>query len=384
MLKKFLKFESSGAMALSLATICALLISNSPLFGIYTRFFHTCIMIGIGDFIINKPLHLWVNDGLMVVFFFLVGLELKREALEGQLSSPKKIALPILAAVGGVIMPALIYTVFNNHNPIFLKGWAIPAATDIAFALGLISLLGKNAPNNLKITLIAIAIIDDLAAILIIAVFYSGTLYYSWLLIAGFFCIVLFLLNKKNIVHKTPYILTGILLWICVLQSGIHATLAGVVLAFSIPLSIQGRTDSPLKAIEKGLHPWVTYAVLPLFAFANAGVSLKGLTLEALYHPVSMGIILGLFFGKQLGIMLMTFITVSLKICELPAKTTWRQYYGMSIITGIGFTMSLFVGSLSFDESSLVIITRIGVILGSALSGISGYFFLKHACVKQN
>lgn len=383
MLRKFFKFQYSGAMALSVATLAALIISNSFLNTIYTGFFNTLITIGVGDFIIKKSFFLWINDGLMVVFFFLVGLELKREGIEGQLSSPKKIALPILAAFGGVIMPALIYSIINWHNPIFLKGWAIPTATDIAFMLGLISLLGKKVPNHLKIIFIAIAIIDDLIAITIIAVFYTHDLSYLWLCMAFFLCGILFFLNRQNVAQRTPYILIGVLLWLCVLQSGIHATLSGVILAFSIPLYVKGKTESPLKSMEKDLHPWVSYLVLPLFAFANAGVSLKGLSSEIFYHPITLGIIFGLFFGKQIGIMLISFLVVSLKICVLPSHITWKQYYGMSIIMGIGFTMSLFVGSLSFDNATHLIITRVGVIVGSMLSGVCGYFFLKTKCLNN-
>jgi NhaA family Na+:H+ antiporter len=382
MLKKFLKFEPSGAMALGMATICALLISNSPLHVFYTHLFETKIIFGIGNFMINKPLYLWINDGLMAIFFFLVGLELKREAIDGQLSSPRKIALPILAALGGVIVPAVIYIFVNWKNSLLLRGWAIPTATDIAFALGIISLLGKRVPDGLKITLVAIAIIDDLVSVAIIAFFYNRDVSYLWLCGASILCLGLFFLNKKNINQITPYILMGFLLWICILESGIHATLSGVVLALFIPLHIKEKTYSPLKKIEKDLHPWVTYGVLPLFAFSNAGVSLTGLTYATFYHSVAVGIILGLFFGKQLGVMLATYLAVSLKICDLPAQTTWRQYYGMAILTGVGFTMSLFVGSLSFDDAILQTIMRIGVLTGSTLSGICGYFFLKRKCMQ--
>lgn len=383
MLKFFFKFEPSGAMALGLATICALLISNSILYAYYTHLLETKIIFGIGNFMMNKPLYLWINDGLMAIFFFLVGLELKREAIEGQLSSPRKIALPILAALGGVIMPAVIYIFANWKNPLLLKGWAIPTATDIAFALGIISLLGKRVPSSLKITLVAIAIIDDLVSVAIIAFFYNRDVSYVWLCGALALCLVLFCLNKKNIVQITPYILIGFLLWMCILESGIHATLSGVVLAFFIPLHIKEKTYSPLKKIEKGLQPWVTYGVLPLFAFSNAGVSLTGLTCVTFYHSVTAGITFGLFFGKPLGVMLMTYLAVSLKICDLPTHTTWGQYFGMAILTGVGFTMSLFVGSLSFDDAILQIIMRVGVLTGSTLSGICGYFFLKRKCMQN-
>lgn len=380
MLAKFLKFEAASGIVLGISALLALIINNSPLSSFYVHFFDLEIIIKIGEFVIDKPLFLWVNDGLMAIFFFLVGLELKREMIEGQLSSAKKIMLPILAALGGVVMPAVIYSYLNWHNPVFLKGWAIPAATDIAFALGIISLLGSRVPNALKVTLVAIAIIDDLAAIMIIALFYTNELSVLSLSFAGVMCLILFLLNQKNVISKAPYIVVGIILWACVLKSGVHATLAGVVLAFSIPLRIEGVSHSPSKNIEKDLHPWVAYGVLPLFAFANAGVSLKGVAFDALYHPVTLGIILGLFIGKQLGVMLMTFIAYSLRISELPAHVNWGQYYGMALLTGVGFTMSLFVGGLSFEDQVLQTDMRIGVLLGSTLSGIFGYFLLKNRC----
>ena len=377
MLKRFFQFEASGGILIGIAALLALFIKNSPLSVYYLGFFDLPIAIKIGAFSIDKPLFLWVNDGLMVIFFFLVGLELKRELLLGQLSSSKKITLPVLGALGGIVFPALIYSYFNWHNDHYLHGWAIPAATDIAFAIGVISLFGNRVPNGLKATLVAIAIIDDLAAIIIIALFYTSELSFVSLFLGGIFCFILLLLNQKNILQKGPYILAGIALWACVLKSGIHATLAGVIIAFAIPLRVDKEKETPLFRMEKALHPWVSFAVLPLFAFANAGVSLEGMGIHTLYHPVTLGIMLGLFFGKQVGVMFMTAIGVGLKICELPEKTNWSQYYGMALLTGIGFTMSLFIGSLTFDESYLRSNMRLGVILGSILSGMLGYLVLR-------
>jgi NhaA family Na+:H+ antiporter len=319
----------------------------------------------------------------MAIFFLLVGLEIKREMLEGQLSSKEQLILPVVAAFGGLVAPALIYAYFNWGDASAIKGWAIPAATDIAFALGVIMLLGKRVPASLKICLVAIAILDDLAAIIIIALFYTKSLSLISLGLAFLAIIALYIMNKKGVTKIAPYMVVGVLLWACVLKSGVHATLAGVVIALFIPLRAKNESGkSPAHSLEHSLHPWVAYSILPIFAFANAGVSLKGLSLDVLLHPITLGIAAGLFFGKQIGIMLITLICVMAKICKLPKNVNWSQYYAMSLITGIGFTMSLFIGTLAFDNIDNQTYVRLGVILGSLFSGISGYILLRITCKK--
>jgi len=380
MIKEFFRLEASAGILLGMTALVAILVENSPLRSFYGYLLNTPVIIQIGSFAINKPLLLWINDGLMAIFFLLVGLEIKREILEGQLSSKEQVILPVIAAFGGLALPAVIYSYFNfgTEN---INGWAIPAATDIAFALGVITLLGKRVPQSLKICLVAIAIIDDLAAIVIIALFYTKSLSIISLAFTSIAILSLYILNKRGVTKITPYIIVGIFLWVCVLKSGVHATLAGVVIALFIPLRAKNKLGgSPARSLEHGLHPWVAYAILPIFAFANAGVSLTGLSLEMLLHPITLGISLGLFFGKQIGIMLSTFICITLKICKLPENTNWSQYYAMSLITGIGFTMSLFIGTLAFDDIQTQTYVRLGVILGSVLSAISGYFLLKITC----
>ena len=377
-LRDFFRLEAAGGIFLGVSAILALLMQNSSLDTLYNSFLEVPVVLQIGTFLIQKPLLLWINDGLMAIFFLLIGLEIKREMMEGQLSSREQFALPAFGALGGMLAPAVIYIVFNSQDAVALKGWAIPAATDIAFALGVITLLGKRVPESLKIALVAIAILDDLAAILIIAVFYTDTL--SLLSLLGGLCAIgiLALLNKKNIQNLAPYILTGIVLWACVLKSGVHATLAGVVLAFFIPLKAKNKTTpSPSKALEHSLHPWVVYGVLPLFAFSNAGVSLTGLTLDALFHPITLGIFCGLFFGKQIGIMFFTKMGVLVNLFKLPQGTSWIQYYGMTLLTGIGFTMSLFIGTLAFADPEHQRYVRLGVLSGSILSGLVGFLILR-------
>lgn len=369
--RNFLKLESASGILLCIAACFALFCENSGLRTYYDSFLTTQVAIIIGNFSINKPLLLWINDGLMAIFFLLVALEIKREILEGQLSNRQQIVLPLIAATGGIITPALIYSAINWHSPDSIQGWAIPAATDIAFALGILTLLGSRVHENLKICLLAIAIMDDLAAIVIIAIFYTSDLSIYSLGFGVLAIIGLFLLNYRGVTRLTPYILLGVFLWICVLKSGVHATLAGVVVGFFIPLKTKTK-KRPLRELEHGLHPWVAYAILPLFAFANAGVSFKGLSLEILLHPITLGIAAGLFFGKQIGIMLFTGLGVVLKLCQLPQHINWRSYYGMACITGIGFTMSLFIGTLAFDNVTNQNAVRLGVILGSVLSGILG------------
>jgi NhaA family Na+:H+ antiporter len=384
MLRDFFRLEAAGGILLGLAAIGAIFIKNSPLSDLYSAFLNIPVAIKIGEFSIDKPFLLWINDGFMAVFFLLVGLEIKREALEGQLCSKDQVTLPIIAALGGLTVPALIYSYINWDNAQALNGWAIPAATDIAFALGIVTLLGKRVPETLKICLVAIAIIDDLAAIIIIALFYTENLSIISLIFALLTILILYALNRRGITKISPYIIVGIFLWACVLKSGVHATLAGVIIALFIPLRAKNRLgESPARSLEHGLHPWIAYIILPIFAFANAGVSLKGLSLELLMHPITLGITLGLFFGKQIGIMLMTVIGVKTNICQLPKNVKWSQYYAMSLVTGIGFTMSLFIGTLAFNDPNSQTFVRLGVITGSLLSGISGYILLKITCPKK-
>lgn len=380
-IKDIVKLEAFAGILLGLSAILAITVENSPFSKFYEYFLNTPVAIQIGTFALHKPLLLWINDGLMAIFFLLIGLEIKREVVEGQLSSIKQVTLPVMAAIGGLLLPALIYVYFNWGDANAINGWAIPAATDIAFALGVVTLLGKRVPESLKICLVAIAIIDDLAAIIIIALFYTSSLSIMSLALGALAIIVLWILNRKGVTKIAPYIIVGIFLWVCVLKSGVHATLAGVVIALFIPLRAKNeRGKSPAHALEHGLHPWVAYSILPIFAFANAGVSLKGLSLDLLLHPITLGIALGLFFGKQIGIMSVTFLCVYFKICTLPKGVKWSQYYAMSLVTGIGFTMSLFIGTLAFDDASNQTFVRIGVIAGSLLSGIAGYVLLKATC----
>jgi NhaA family Na+:H+ antiporter len=378
MIREFFKLQAAAGILLGMTAILALIMNNSPLAGFYDLILTTPVVFQFGAFAIEKNLLLFINDGLMAIFFLLVGLEIKREILEGQLSSKEQVILPAVAALGGLAVPALIYAYINWGDSNAISGWAIPSATDIAFALGVITLLGNRIPESLKVCLVAIAIIDDLAAIIIIALFYTENLSIVSLGIGLIAILILYALNKKGITKLSPYIVVGIILWACVLKSGVHATLAGVVLAFFIPLRAKNKLGgSPARSLEHGLHPWVSYAVLPIFAFANAGVSLKGLSVEMIMQPITLGIALGLFFGKQIGVMAFTAIGVATKLCVLPKGVSWAQYYGMSLITGIGFTMSLFIGTLAFNDASNQTAVRLGVIIGSLLSGVTGYLLLK-------
>ncbi len=377
-IKAFFEFEAAGGIVLALAAVAAMIIANSPLSVWYEGFIHAPVVIQIGDFGIAKDAHHWINDGLMAIFFFLVGLELKREVLIGELSNVKQIILPAGAAVGGMIMPAVVYLLFNYNEPEFWKGWAIPAATDIAFALGILSLLGNRVPNSLKVFLVSIAIFDDIGAILIIALFYTSDLSLGSLAIAGLCLPVLYLLNRRNVTRITPYLFIGVIMWIAVLQSGIHATLAGVVLALFIPMF--DRTDpehSPLEELEHDLHTTVAFGILPLFAFANSGISLEGAGISELFHSVPLGIAAGLFIGKQLGIMLMCWLIFKLGISTMPKGMDYKQIYGAALLCGVGFTMSLFIGGLAFAGDNPLFDERLGIIMGSIVSGIAGYIMLK-------
>lgn len=376
-IRKFLKPDAISGLLLFMGTVASLIMKNSSLENTYVNFLQSPFHLRIGEFLFEKPLLLLINDGLMAVFFLLVGLELKREILRGQLSSFQKAALPLFGAIGGLAIPALIYIGINWNHPDYQGGWAIPTATDIAFAIGVMALLSNRIPDSLKICLLAIAIIDDLASILIIAFFYSNKLSFSNFYMAAVHVVVFVIFNQLRVQNLGLYAVNGLLLWFCVLKSGVHATLAGVVMAFFIPLQSQNSKPSPLFRMEKALHPWVAYGVLPLFAFANAGVSFKGLSYDLMFHPITLGIAAGLFIGKQIGVMGVSFLVTRLKLCTLPTHTTWVQYYGMAALTGIGFTMSLFIGTLAFPTSDHPKLIRLGVISGSVLSGVLGYLILR-------
>ncbi len=377
---EFLELESAGGILLILAALLAIIMANSPLQSFYELLLSTPVEIRIGLLEVAKPLLLWVNDGLMAIFFFLVGLELKRELTEGELSSIRSIALPGVGAIGGMAIPALIYVYFNHHDPISMKGWAIPAATDIAFALGVLMLLGSRVPASLKIFLTSLAIFDDIGAIVIIALFYTEKISLSALVIAGVCILILFILNRRNVVSKSPYILLGVIMWIATLKSGVHATLAGVILAMFIPLRSKKEPDiSPLKDMEHDLHSVVAFFVLPVFAFSNAGISLKGIGLDQLLHGVPLGIALGLFIGKQVGIFGLCWLAIKMKLAALPKGVSWASLYGVATLCGIGFTMSLFISALAFEDHGVNTFfdERLGIILGSVVSGIAGYFILR-------
>jgi len=377
--QEFIKLETSGGVVLMIAAIFAMIIANTPLSAIYDLILGTYIKVGIGNFEIAKPAILWINDGLMAIFFFLVGLEIKREVLAGELSSFDKAILPIMAAIGGMAVPGIIFAIINWGTPENLNGWAIPTATDIAFALGILALIGSRAPISLKIFLLAIAIIDDLGAIVIIAIFYTSELSLSALSfsVIGFAAAVA--LNRMGVQRTAPYLLVGIVMWVFVLKSGVHATLAGVLIAFTIPLKTKNEDEALLYKMEHGLHPWVAFLILPVFAFANAGVNFTGIGIDDLLQPLTLGIAVGLFLGKQIGVFLATWIGVKSGIARLPENVSWKHVYGVACLTGVGFTMSLFIGSLAFTTADVMNAVRLGVVLGSVLSGIIGYLLLKSA-----
>jgi NhaA family Na+:H+ antiporter len=382
--KEFLKLESAAGILLMGATVVALVMANIPLaYQAYNWFLGLQLTVTLGGLGVDKPLLLWINDALMVFFFMLVGLELKREVVEGQLSRPDQVILPVLAAIGGLIVPAAIFWYINGDFASQKNGWAIPTATDIAFALAMLGLLGSRVPISLKIFLTTIAIIDDLAAIVIIAIFYSSDLSLISLGLAGLGILVLFALNRMRVMRLAPYMLTALFIWLCVLKSGVHATLAGVVVAAFIPLKA-GDDHSPARHLEHTLHPWVAFAVLPIFAFANAGVSFHGMSVEKLTNGVSMGIIFGLFFGKQIGVFGMILLARLLRIAKLPPGATWGQVYGVALLCGIGFTMSLFIGTLAFEHGNFDMLStvKMGVLIGSALSAVAGLLVLYFALPK--
>jgi len=384
-IQDFIRLESTSGVLLMFAALLALLAANSMFADFYGALLSTTASITIGAFEINKPLLLWINDGLMAVFFFLVGLEIKRETLQGELSSVKKATLPVFAAIGGIAAPALIFALINAGDPATLRGWAIPAATDIAFALGVLALIGTRAPTSLKIFLLAIAIIDDLAAVIIIALFYTGDLSAPALLMALIGVAGLVALNRLRVTRITPYALIGAFIWVCVLKSGVHATLAGVVTALAIPIA--GKTkdaQSPLHRLEHGLHPWVAFMVLPIFAFANAGVSFAGASVDAILAPLPLGVALGLLIGKPLGVLAMSWLAVRLGLAALPKDANWLQVTGLACLTGIGFTMSLFIGSLAFATPEAMNAVRMGVFAGSLGSALIGAAILIAASSKAS
>lgn len=379
-LSSFFKLEAAGGIILMFAAVFALVCANTPLQSYYALLLDTPVEIRIGALNIAKPLLLWINDGLMAVFFFLVGLELKRELVEGELSDKQNIILPGVGAIGGMVVPALFYIYFNADYAAAMKGWAIPTATDIAFALGVLSLLGSRVPTTLKIFLTSLAIFDDIGAILIIAVFYTANISLASLVVVGCCIPILALLNWRHVESKSLYIAVGIVMWVAMLKSGVHATLAGVALAMFIPMrSKTNINDSPLKSMEHDLHAVVAYFVLPVFAFANAGISFAGVGVNQIFHSVPLGIALGLFAGKQLGVFGFCWVAIQLKLTRLPKGMNWRSLYGTAALCGIGFTMSLFIGSLAFEETGVNFLfdERLGIILGSLASGVVGYFVLR-------
>ncbi len=377
-IREFLKLEAAAGIVLVISAGLALVMANTVLAPFYQVFLDVPVVVQVGALKLAKPLLLWVNDGLMAIFFFLIGLEIKREVLQGELSSWSQASLPGFAALGGMAVPALIYVLINLGDMETLRGWAIPAATDIAFALGVLALLGSRVPAALKIFLLALAIMDDLGAIVIIAVFYTADMSLISLGLAAVGMVILACFNIFGVVRLAAYVMVGLAVWVCVLKSGVHATLAGVAVAFFIPLRAKTEEgESPLEHLEHMLHPWVAFAILPFFAFANAGIPLEGLTLASLLAPVPLGIAAGLFIGKQIGVFGFAYGAVRLGLARLPQGVSWLQIYGLSLLTGIGFTMSLFIGTLAFDDLEQATGVRLGVLLGSLLSAFGGYLLLR-------
>ena len=379
---EFLALESAGGILLVIAAALALVLANSPLSGLYQSLFDTRVAVIVGGLELDKSLLHWINDGFMAIFFLLVGLEIKREVLEGELSSRDQIVLPAVAAVGGLVVPAVIYLTIVGADEAARNGWAIPTATDIAFALGVLALLGSRVPLALKVFVTAVAIIDDIAAIVVIAIFYSDDLSTMALLLASLAFAVMLILNYKRVTHIAAYIIVGTFMWVFMIKSGVHATLAGVLTAVCIPLRTTTEAEeSPARHLEHYLHPWVAYGILPLFAFANAGVSFEGMQAKDFYGPVPMGIALGLFVGKQVGIFIPTWLMVVSGLAKRPAGTNWLQIYGASVVCGIGFTMSLFIGGLAFEAGDFyyAAAVRMGVMEASLAAALWGYFVLRYA-----
>ncbi len=386
-IKNFLQMESAAGIVLMAAAALALIVANSPLASYYDLFLETPVEIRIGAFEIAKPLLLWVNDGLMAVFFFLVGLEVKREILEGELSRPSNVMLPAIGAIGGIVAPVAVYIFFNHGDAVAMQGWAIPAATDIAFALGILMMLGSRVPVSLKVFLVSLAIFDDLGAIIIIAIFYSTNLSIFALAIASMCLIALAYMNLRHVSSVAAYVLVGVVMWAAVLKSGVHATLAGVALAMFIPIRAREEPDrSPLRELEHDLHTVVAFGILPLFAFVNAGISFAGMSVADLMHPIAFGIAAGLFIGKQLGVFLLCYMAIKLGMAKLPQGANWGALYGVAILSGVGFTMSLFIDGLAFEnmppDAVFTFDERLGILVGSLLSGIVGYIVLDRTLPK--
>ena len=382
--KWFFKLEAASGMLLLIAAVIALFLSNSDFSASYFNILNTHILIGTQNFGLDLSVLHWINDALMAIFFFVVTLEIKREFIQGELSRPKQALLPIIGAIGGMAFPAIIYLIINFETAHTLKGWAIPSATDIAFSIGVLSLLGSRVPTSLKVFLVALAIIDDLGAIIIIAFYYSTELEYIYLflMLISFFLISIF--NKSGIKKFTPYLIAGLFLWFFTYQSGIHSTISGVLLAFAIPHRNNEKDFSLLMKLERALSPYVAFGIMPLFALANAGFSLKGISLNSLMDPVPLGILCGLFFGKQIGVFLFSYLSIKFKFAEMPSNSNWIKLYGVGVLTGIGFTMSLFVGNLAFIENNQYMDgVKIGVLAGSLLSTFAGYFLLLLVTTKK-
>ncbi len=374
--------EVQGGLLLIAAAALAMICANSALSPAYHAFLSVTGQVRLGDLDVEKPLLLWVNDGLMALFFLAIGLEIKKEFLQGHLSDPRQLILPGFCALGGILVPAAVYLAFNHDDPLYRNGWAIPSATDIAFALGILALIGSRLPPGLKVFVMTLAVLDDLGAVVIIALFYTSDLSTRAMGLATIFALGLLVLNRSRVRTLLPYGILGLALWTSVLKSGVHATLAGIVIAMMIPLDrVHPDEESPAERVLHALHPWIVYAIVPLFAFANAGVALGGLSHDDILHPVPVGIALGLFVGKQVGIFSFAWVLIRSGIARLPEHTNWLQMYGASVLCGIGFTMSLFISSLAFGESaaSLHLVDRLGILAGSALSAILGYFILHHA-----
>jgi Na+:H+ antiporter, NhaA family len=379
-LREFLKLESASGILLVIAGVLAMLAANSPLSGWYQALLQTPITLQVGALKLDKTLLIWINDLLMAIFFLLIGLEIKREVVSGELSDRSKVALPAIAALGGMVVPAAIYAALNANDPIGIRGWAIPSATDIAFALGVLSLFGSRVPVGLKVFLMTLAVLDDLGAIVVIALFYTSDLSVDALMGAGAAIAALFVLNRAGVTRIAPYILVGTALWVFVLKSGVHATLAGVVTALFVPASDAAHpAHPPSSRLEHSLHPWVAFGILPVFAFANAGVNLTGMSLRSLLDPIPLGILLGLFVGKQIGVFTFSWVAVKTGLARLPSGVTFAQVYGAAILCGIGFTMSLFIGMLAFENAGtgeVIVTDRLGILAGTLLSAVAGSLVL--------
>ncbi|WP_413494392.1 Na+/H+ antiporter NhaA [Morganella psychrotolerans] len=384
-IRQFLRLEAAGGILLIIAALVALIMANTSLSVVYQQFLDIPVAVKFSALEIDKPLLLWINDALMAIFFLVVGLEVKRELMVGSLAGRDKAMFPAIAALGGMVAPALVYLLFNGSDPAASQGWAIPAATDIAFALGVMALLGKRVPTELKVFLLALAIIDDLGVIVIIALFYTKTVSLTALLLAALMVVVLCLMNWRNVNNTAAYMVAGLILWVCILKSGVHATLAGVIVGFLIPLRSKDGVHSPSEELEHVMHPWVAYLILPLFAFANAGVNVQGISMDALMGALPLGILLGLFIGKPLGIFTACLISVKLGFAKLPERITLSHIFAVSVLCGIGFTMSIFIAGLAFDglPEAFNTYSKLGILIGSTMAAVIGLFLLHSVLPKK-